>query len=66
MYNRSFIRCKKGGDCMARKKDQEITCEAIYTEGCGERLTKALVDVYYRRKELGIDNQKENTEDVTA
>lgn len=51
---------------MARKKNQEITCEAIYTEGCGERLTKALVDVYYQRKELGLDNQKENTEDATA
>lgn len=34
---------------MAARKIREYTCTAIYTEGCEQRLTQALVDIYYNR-----------------
>ena len=34
---------------MAARKKREYTCTAIYTEGCEQRLTQALVDIYYNR-----------------
>ena len=36
----------EGGEVMP-KKNQEITVTATYTEGCGERLVEALLDIYY-------------------
>lgn len=47
-----------------KKEKKEIKCTAIYTEGCGDRLTKALVDIYYARKRLGImpEPKKDNKE----
>lgn len=38
---------------MAKRNKEEITCTAIYTEGCGARLTEALVELYYNRKKYG-------------
>lgn len=35
---------------MARRKKEEYTVTAHYTEGCEKRLTEALVDIYYNRK----------------
>lgn len=43
---------------MARNKE-EYTCTATYTEGCERRLTEALVELYYQRK------QKEEIERMT-
>ncbi len=40
---------------MAAKKKTEYTCTAVYTEGCEKRLTEALVEVYYNRRD-GISN----------
>ena len=37
---------------MAKQK-KEIKCTAEYTEGCAQRLTDALVDIYYQRKAQG-------------
>lgn len=34
---------------MAKQK-KEIKCTAEYTEGCAQRLTDTLVDIYYQRK----------------
>ncbi len=45
------------------KQEKEYTCTAEYTEGCEQRLTEALVDIYYQRKrdrELG-NASKEKT-----
>lgn len=38
---------------MARKKEKEITCTVEITEGASDRLTSALVDLYYQRKKRG-------------
>ena len=35
---------------MAKKKKKEITCSVTITDGASERLTKALVKIYYQRK----------------
>ena len=35
------------------KKQKEIKCTAEYTDGCAQRLTDALVDIYYQRKAQG-------------
>ena len=48
---------------MAAKKEKKYTCTAVYTEGCGERLTKALVDVYYNRLQ-GITSPPEDSKDA--
>ncbi len=40
----------KGGCHMARKKEKEFTCTVEVTEGFADRLTRGLVDIYYRRK----------------
>lgn len=45
------------------KKDKKYTCTAVYTEGCGERLTEALVDVYYNRL-YGISSPPEETKET--
>lgn len=46
---------------MAKRNEKKINCRVTYTEGCEKRLTEALVEVYYARKERGIaDNMKEN------
>lgn len=55
---------------MAAKKEKKYTCTAIYTEGCEQRLTEALVDVYYNRL-CGIGNTPQlvgakDTSDETA
>lgn len=53
---------------MAAKKEKKYTCTAVYTEGCGERLTEALVDVYYNRLD-GITPQpigEKDTPEETA
>lgn len=31
------------------KEKPQYTCTAHYTEGCGQRVTEALVDIYYNR-----------------
>ncbi len=38
------------GVLMARKKEKEFTCTVEVTEGFSDRLTRGLVDIYYRRK----------------
>lgn len=51
---------------MAKKK-KEIKCTAEYTEGCAQRLTDALVDIYYQRKAMGTLSEIENNkEEKTA
>lgn len=46
------------------KNEKEYTCTAEYTEGCEQRLTEALVGIYYQRKR---DKELENvTDDKTA
>lgn len=46
------------------KNEKEYTCTVEYTEGCEQRLTEALVGIYYRRKR---DRELENvTDDKTA
>lgn len=35
---------------MAKKKERELTCTVEVTEGFSDRLTRGLVDIYYRRK----------------
>ena len=51
---------------MAKKK-KEIKCTAEYTEGCAQRLTDALVDIYYQRKAQGRLGEIEKCkEDKTA
>lgn len=32
------------------KKEKELTCTVEVTEGFADRLTRGLVDIYYRRK----------------
>lgn len=50
---------------MAKKEETHYTCVAEFTEGCGQRLTDALVAVYYNRLK-GIGKEKETeTEDQT-
>ena len=48
---------------MAAKKEKKYTCTAVYTEGCSERLTEALVDVYYNRLH-GISSPPKDTKDT--
>lgn len=46
------------------KQQKEYTCTVEYTEGCEQRLTEALVDIYYQRKR---NRELENvTDDKTA
>ena len=46
------------------KKEEEYTCTVEYTEGSEQRLTEALVGIYYQRKR---DKELENvTDDKTA
>ena len=35
---------------MAKRKEQEITCEIEFTEGAIDRITEAFVDLYYSIK----------------
>lgn len=35
---------------MAKRKEQEITCEIEFTEGAIDRITEAFVDLYYNIK----------------
>ena len=39
-----------GGDRMAKRKEKEFIVTVEVTEGFSDRLTKGLVDIYYRRK----------------
>lgn len=32
------------------KQEKEYTCTVEYTEGCEQRFTEALVNLYYQRK----------------
>ena len=51
---------------MAKQK-KEIKCTADYTEGCAQRLTDALVDIYYQRKAQGrLGEIEKYKEDKTA
>lgn len=36
---------------MAKKIEQEITCEVEFTEGAIDRITDAFVDLYYKIKD---------------
>lgn len=45
---------------MAKRNEKKINCRVTYTEGCEQRLTKALVEVYYARKERGIESNVTN------
>ncbi len=57
---------------MAKKKEKELECTVEITEGFSDRLTRALVDIYYLRKmqakmegktlEEVMDFQRETTE----
>lgn len=38
------------------------TCSAEYTEGCSQRLTEALVDIYYNRKKGICEEPRTKTE----
>ncbi|MDD6168474.1 MAG: hypothetical protein PUB46_00150 [Lachnospiraceae bacterium] len=50
---------------MAKREKKKIIVRATYSEGCSDRLTQALVDIYYDRKMRGescdIGDKKENT-----
>lgn len=45
---------------VARKSDKEIVCVVTYTEGCSERLTEALLDIYYNRQRFGTGTENED------
>lgn len=69
MYNQSFIELnRKECDFMARQPTK-YTCTVEYTEGCSQRLTQALVDIYYNRLK-GIreapDQSAEETQETQA
>lgn len=50
MYNQFIIELiRKGRDFMAKGEKATYTCTAEYTEGCSQRLTEALVNIYYNR-----------------
>lgn len=50
---------------MAKKK--EFTCTVEVTEGFPQRLTRALVDIYYQRKrKAALEGNKELHKDKTA
>lgn len=53
---------------MAKKKEKEFTCTVEVTEGFSDRLTRGLVDIYYRRKRMDVIEGKapETHEDDTA
>ncbi len=54
--------------CLAwQSRKREIKCTAEYTEGCAQRLTDALVDIYYQRKAQGrLGEIEKYKEDKTA
>lgn len=53
-----------GGGVYMAKNEKEYTCTVEYTEGCEQRLTEALVGIYYQRKR---DRKLEKvTDDKTA
>lgn len=35
---------------MAKREKKDYTCTAVYTEGCSQRLTEALVKIYRQRE----------------
>ncbi len=52
---------------MAKRKEKKLTCTVEVTEGFSERLTRGLVDIYYRRKMCAeLEGKKEDTEDDTV
>lgn len=47
------------------KKRKEMTCTVEVTEGFSQRLTCALVDIYYQRKmREGIEGKKKPEEEI--
>ena len=45
---------------MAKKKEKEFTCTVEVTEGFSQRLTCALVDIYYQRKKMAALEKRED------
>ena len=50
----------------AKKERRQIKCRVTYTEGCSDRLTKALVDIYYSRKMRGESLEVKGNEEGSA
>lgn len=52
---------------MARQPTK-YTCTVEYTEGCSQRLTEALVDIYYNRLKgiREVPEQSEKTQETQA
>ena len=40
---------------MAEKNEKPIECVVTYSEDCGQRLTKALCEIYFARENSGLD-----------
>jgi len=50
---------------MAKRKEPEYSCTAVYTEGCAQRLSEALLDIYYN-EEKGINFKKDNSNEESV
>lgn len=51
---------------MAKKEKKKIVVRATYSEGYADRLTLALLDIYYDRKMRGESCDIREKKDVTA
>lgn len=49
---------------MAKREKKEFTCTVVVTEGFSDRLTRALVDIYYKRQHSGKTEKKEKKDEV--
>lgn len=55
-----------GGDFMAKTKtNEEYTCTVVFTEGSEQRITEALVELYYNRQR-GITKTDDKAGDQTV
>lgn len=49
---------------MAKKQKEKITVTCTFTDGFSERLTEALLNLYYNRKKMGLPPLTEKKKDT--